>query len=93
MNDPRCLWREGQWRKGCLGADKGGGEVWGEVGRVDKKEGGVCGGGDVNGEVDGDQKELGMGEAVRGEGETERGRRRGKRKGEFTDGYDGMPGL
>ena len=30
----------------------------------------------------GNGKEVGMG----------RGRRRGKRRGDFTDGYDGMPG-
>ena len=31
----------------------------------------------------GKMKEVGMG----------RGRRRGKRRGDFTDGYDGMPGT
>ena len=62
-----------------------------KVGRVDRKEGG-CGGGDGNREGDGDRKEVGMGKAVGGEGETEMGRR-GKRRWDFTDRCDGMPGL
>ena len=57
----------------------------GEVGRVDKKEWGGRG-------------ETGRGAMGRGrwrlynEGGDGRGRRRGKRRGHFTDGYDGMSG-
>ena len=72
----------------------------GEAGRVDKKEWGGEGG---NGEETGRggwrggnlKGEMGRGATGRGRwewGAKMIGRRRGKRRGHFTDGYDGMPG-
>ena len=78
----------GGWQRG--GGDGKGSNRDGK--RVQKWEGdnvrrrwrggnGEAGGGRWEG-GNGEGKEVGMG----------RGRRRGKRRGDFTDGYDGMPG-
>ena len=73
----------------------------GEAGRVDRKEG--AGRGDGNGKREIWREVMGRGrfeggdeEGATGRGrrgwDKGRGRRRGKRRGDFTDGYDGMPG-
>ena len=64
-------------------------------GRVDRKEGGGRGstaGGQEGGGGE-EQREggrWGWGEGGKGEGEN--GKEKGKMRGDFTDGYDGMPG-
>ena len=77
---------EGEMGRGATGTGRG--WQWGGGQREEEMERGAMGKGGRweggNGELgkrkDGDGKEMGM------------GRRRGKRRGDFTDGYNGMPG-
>ena len=80
------VWRV-DMKKGCGEGETGRGTVGkGRLGDGDKVRrrwrGGNGEGGEMGRGQRGGGKEVGMG----------RGRRRGKRRGDFTDGYDGMPG-
>ena len=80
------------------GRGRQGGRIWkGEMGRgrwggeqQEREEGGNGEGGneEEGGRWEGGNKEGGKGKEVR----TGMERRRGKRRGDFKDGYDGMPG-
>ena len=67
--------------RGAIGTGRG--WQWrGGQGEEEMERGAMGKGGKMGRGQRGGGKEVGMG----------RGRRRGKRRGDFTDGYDGMPG-
>ena len=93
MGRGRWQWGPGDW-KAAMGRGRWGGEQQGGQ-QQGREEGGNEEGDNVEREMESGGGQWGRGDgkgAMRKEVVMGRGRRRFKRLGDFTDGYDGMPG-